>query len=177
MRKIHPAILVYVSAISATVAYSFFSKNISPMILMDVFMGIIFLVFGIAKVIDLKNFVYLYKKYDILAKKFTAYAYFYPFFELIIGAWFLLFGGSIILYLVTVIILFVNLASLYIVFVKKEDVMCVCLGSKCLFPFGKILVFENVFMILMVVYMLADLFFMQSMSSNVASPTQEHIHQ
>ena len=49
------------------------------------FMGITFLILSSLKLIDIKGFSAMFKQYDLLAKKSSAYATIYPFIELSSG--------------------------------------------------------------------------------------------
>lgn len=167
MKKIHPLILVYIFIILITFAYSSYLGMFDAMMLMDYFMGFIFLTFGVLKVFDIKNFATMYKKYDVLAKNFPEYSYFYPFIEIALGLWFVLSGSNLVVDVIALIILLVNFISLYKVFVKKDEMLCVCLGSKCLFPFGKILLSENILMLVMVINMLVKIIFATDVSMDM----------
>ena len=52
---------------------------------MRMFMGGFFVVFGMLKVLKLKDFAIAYKEYDIVAKHSSTYAHAYPFIELALG--------------------------------------------------------------------------------------------
>src|SRR5687767_6609245 len=49
---------------------------------MRILMAVFFLVFGLFKLLDLRGFATSYIGYDIIARRFTPYAYAYPFIEL-----------------------------------------------------------------------------------------------
>ena len=56
---------------------------------MNFFMGIYFEVFGLSKIIDLKNFPKSFAMYDPIASNFSFYGWAYPFVELALGVMFL----------------------------------------------------------------------------------------
>ena len=154
MKKIHPLFVAYVVIIALSLLVSSLTHSMDLMSLMDKFMGIAFLVFALLKIINLNDFIFDFKKYDFLAKRFPIYATLYPFVELLLGTWFLAYGSNLIILTIGLFLVLFNLVSLYGTFKKGENVLCVCLGKSMAFPFDKWLILENLFMLFMMIYMI-----------------------
>ena len=88
------------------------------------------------------------------AKKFPIYAVSYPFIETGVGFSFLFLGSNLTILTLALVVLLFNFVSLYGAFGKKDNVLCVCLGTRLAFPFDKWLILENIFMLTMVLYMI-----------------------
>ncbi len=69
------------------------------------FMGFFLVVFALLKVFNLSGFADGFQKYDLLARRFRAYALAYPFIELALGLGYLAFWRPATVYAATVIIL------------------------------------------------------------------------
>lgn len=175
MKKIHPLFIAYVVIIVLSLLIASSTGSMSPMVLMDKFMGVAFLVFALLKVINLKGFITDFKQYDFLAKRFPVYATLYPFVELFIGTWFLVFGSNLIILTIALFLVLFNLVTLYGSFKDGVSVLCVCLGKRLAFPFDKWLILENLFMLFMMVYMI--IMFLpggESMNHNIQSTPNGH---
>lgn len=131
-----------------------FTSGISLGLWMMDFMGIFFITFGLLKLYDLKGFVQGFKTYDIIAKRFTAFAYAFPFIEITLGAMYL--AGFMFLWqnITALIITSLGIYSAYAVIKKKEEVQCVCLGTFFNLPMTKVTLIENGTMFAMVLFML-----------------------
>lgn len=123
------------------------------MFMMD-FMGIFLIVFGAFKLLDLKGFVDGFEKYDIITKRWRGYGYLFPFIEIGLG----------VLYLVGFMFLWQNLAVLIITSIgvytayawigHEDDIRCVCLGTFVDLPMTWVTFYENLIMLLMVLFMM-----------------------
>lgn len=137
------------------------------MVWINVFMGIFFLVFSIFKLFNLKEFVTAFKRYDIIGKKFKIYNYIYPFIELVLGILFIGFGltintnwlsGSLIILpiivgLFTAILMIISAMGVIRVLLKKDTIMCACLGGVIKLPVTHITLFEDLLMAIMGIFM------------------------
>lgn len=157
MKKTHPLLLAYSLVLLVTGLLIIKTGDSSPMAVMNRFMGLSFVIFGLSKVFNLSAFIEDFRKYDFLAKRFASYAKAYPFVEVWIGLYFLFVGSNLIITTLTLIVLLFNLVSLYGTFKKGDSVLCVCLGRKLAFPFDRWLILENLFMLIMVGYMIVGL--------------------
>ena len=113
------------------------------------FMGIVFLVLSILKLIDLKGFANMFSQYDLIAAKSKAYPYIYPFIELALGIMFFL--EFQIMYAAGITVLVMSIGSIGVgknIF-GKNKVRCACLGAKIKIPLTRFTLIEDIVMFLM----------------------------
>ena len=113
------------------------------------FMGIVFLVLSILKLIDLKGFANMFSQYDLIAAKSKAYSYGYPFIELTLGIMFLL--EFQIMYAAGVTVLVMGVSSIGVgknIF-GKNKIRCACLGAKIKVPLTRFTLVEDIIMFFM----------------------------
>lgn len=130
----------------------FYGRNF--MEFMRLSMSLFFLIFGFLKVVNLKNFVESFKKYDAIANKILIYSHIYPFLEIFLGVLFL-FG--IYLTFASILTIFILLPTTYGIIKVMQNgnlVNCACLGGFFNIPIGPITIAENLIMILMAISML-----------------------
>ena len=111
---------------------------------MRVFMGVFFLVFAGFKLLDLKGFVMSYIGYDIIAKKFTAYAYAYPFIELALALGYF-FSAPYINYF-TILIMVVGSVGVGRELLRGSKIKCACLGTYVKLPLTTVSLVEDLAM-------------------------------
>lgn len=118
------------------------------------FMGAFFIVFSFFKFLDLKGFASSFRGYDVIARKFTAYAYSYPFIELFLGIGFILKWNLYLLNWITLI--FMSVSSLGVIesLIKKNKIQCACLGTVFNLPMSTVTLVEDLLMVAMAVYSL-----------------------
>lgn len=118
------------------------------------YMGIFFIIFSLAKMLDWKGFANAFSMYDILAKNSKAYAFAYPGIEFILGILYL--SGNYIVgaAIVTLFIMGVGAIGVGSKLLKKEKFVCACLGTKINLPLTKITLLEDVIMFTMAVILL-----------------------
>lgn len=92
-------------------------------------MGFFFLIFGMFKVLDLGMFAMGYREYDLIAKRFAAWGYVYPFVELALAAAYLAGLNQPWLHIVTLVFSVLIIIGVAIKLAKHEVVLCVCLGN------------------------------------------------
>jgi len=102
-----------------------------------------FLVFAGFKLIDLKGFAEGYSTYDLLAKRFFAYGYIYPFIELFFGLAMIIIINSQILLISEFLIMGFSGIGVVIKLIKKEKFQCVCLGTFLKVPLTKVTLVED----------------------------------
>jgi len=121
---------------------------------MRMFMSGFFLIFGVFKLIKLKGFVMAYKKYDILAKKSTIYAYAYPFIEIGLGVSFFFAFNLLLTNIITLIIMIIGSYGVWLKIREKEEIPCACLGVVFKLPMTKVTLFEDLLMAVMALMMI-----------------------
>lgn len=118
------------------------------------FMVGFFIVFAGFKLIDLKGFANGYFTYDILASRWFAYGYIYPFIELFFGiAMILIPQASWILWSEILVMGFSGIGVLNKI-LKREKFQCVCLGTFLKVPLTKITLIEDFGMALLALILL-----------------------
>jgi hypothetical protein len=116
---------------------------------MRIFMAVFFLVFALFKLADLRGFANSYMGYDIIAKKFSSYAYIYPFIELFLAAGYLL-NVSWINW-ITLIFMLVGAFGVGRELLRKSNIKCACLGSYVKLPLTTVSLIEDLAMAAMAV--------------------------
>ncbi len=120
--------------------------------IMMAFMGRWFIVFSALKLYNLSWFVDGFVSYDIVAKRWRAYAWLYPFVELVLGLCFLFGFIPLIASIVTLVIMIVGTIGVWKALGRK--IQCVCIGTFFSLPLTKVTVVENLFMAAMAVVMI-----------------------
>lgn len=118
------------------------------------FMGIYFIVFSFFKIINLKGFAEAYSTYDIIAKRFTAYAYAYPFVELILGIFYLMRFQLFVVNVATLFLMVISSIGVAYELAQKKEIMCACLGVVFKIPMTYVTLTEDLIMGIMALLML-----------------------
>ena len=125
---------------------------------MNFFMGIYFIVFGLSKIIDLKNFPRSFAMYDPIASHFSFYGWIYPFVELVLGAMFIAQFFPFIAIVSTIILLSITTFGVIKVLMSDTEIECACLGTWMKLPMTKATFIENFVMLFMAAWMLPEFF-------------------
>jgi len=116
---------------------------------MSIYMGIVFIIFSLAKMPDWKGFVNAFSEYDILAKRVKFYGWVYPGMEFILGILFLTNQFILIAAWVTVFIMVVGVIGVAKNLLSKNQVKCACLGTTINVPLTRVTLLENILMFIM----------------------------
>ena len=121
---------------------------------MHYFMGVFLLMFSTLKIFHLEKFANGFEMYDILAKRSRAYAYIYPFVELLLGLLYLSFILPILTYVLTAVIL--TFGSIGVIQALKSglDIHCPCMGSILDVPLSTVTLTEDIGMTVMALILL-----------------------
>lgn len=114
-----------------------FSKTISY------FMIGFFLTFAGFKLMDLQGFAQGYYTYDLLAKRWFAYGYMYPFLELFFGLAMILTSQAKWLLWTEFLVMAFSGLGVVLKLIKKEQFQCACLGTFLKVPLTKITLIED----------------------------------
>lgn len=125
---------------------------------MNFFMGIYFIVFGLSKIIDLKNFPKSFAMYDPIASNFSFYGWAYPFVELALGVMFIAQFFPFIAIVSTIILLSITTFGVTKVLISDSEIECACLGTWMKLPMTKATFIENFIMLFMAAWMLPEFF-------------------
>ncbi len=122
--------------------------------IMSTFMGLSFLMLGFAKFLDYENAVETFTRYDLVAQKVKAYAYFYPFIELGLGASYLFGFWPSGRNWVALAVLSVGTYGIKKMLAQPGHIECACLGKLIKLPLSKISYYEDMVMAIMAAVML-----------------------
>lgn len=125
------------------------SRHFDLEVFMTNFMAGFFLIFSFFKMLDLKGFAASYSLYDIIAKRFYAYGYIYPFIELSFGLLYLLFANSIYLNVFVCLIMLISSIGVIKARLSKQLFTCACVGTFLKVPLGNITIIEDITMVFM----------------------------
>jgi len=121
---------------------------------MAIFMGGFFLVFSFFKFLDIEGFVNSYRGYDLLARRWNAYGYVYPFLELGLGIGWCTSGHSTEVAAATVGIMGFSAIGVIQAVAKKQTIQCACLGTVFNLPMTTVTIVEDLLMVGMALWML-----------------------
>lgn len=149
----YPLIVIFTLIIFITLASQYYQGwNLKSA--MRIFMGSFFLIFGLFKIINLRGFAQAYSMYDLLAKKYFAYGYVYPFLEVALGFSYLYNWYSTATNVVTFVLMVVNAAGVFNELRKGHQIICGCLGSVFKIPMTYVTLTEDLLMAFMALVML-----------------------
>lgn len=161
MLSLFQSSLVLISIFTGILILSFFYTKYNKKVnfkkeLLRNFMGFIFIIFGLLKLYDLKKFVNIFSKYDIISKKIRFYPFLYPFLEILIGL--LLIKNIKVkkINIIIVILMLISILSVLFSFKKGQDLRCGCLGSFFHIPLSYVTLSENIIMLIMSIPMLKE---------------------
>lgn len=118
------------------------------------FMGVFFVVFAGFKFIGYEMFTMMFPSYDLLAMRYKAYAYVYPFIELGLGIMYIADVVPVPRDLFTIAIMAIGGAGVQAERRKRRMFRCACLGNIIKLPLSTVSLAEDVGMGLMAVVML-----------------------
>jgi len=108
------------------------------------------------KLRDVESFSTMFLNYDLLARRWVAYGYFYPFAE---GAAGVLMIAGVLMWISIPLALFIGtvgaVSVIYAVYIQKRELKCACVGGDSNVPLGFVSLTENLAMFGMGVWMLA----------------------
>lgn len=118
------------------------------------FIAISMCLLGIQKLQDVESFSTMFLNYDLLARRYVRYGYFYPFAETIAGV---LMIGGVLTWLSVPLALFIGTVGAVSVFkavyIEKRELKCACVGGSSRVPLGFISLTENLMMVAMGLWM------------------------
>lgn len=121
---------------------------------MRLFMGVFLVVFAAFKFAGYKMFTMMFAGYDLVAKRYKAYAHIYPFIELALGIMFL--AGAFELFSSAALFVVMSVASTGVfqeIYHRRSGIYCACLGNIIKLPLSTVSLVENVTMAVMAIFM------------------------
>jgi copper chaperone CopZ len=154
-----PVFLIFGYITIVTLLIQFARGSFNPENWMEDFMAGFFLVFSFFKMLDVPGFAASYRSYDIVAKRFSAYGYIYPFIELSLGILYLTHYNPILTNSVTFAVMTVSTIGVVQSLVRKTKFQCACLGTVFNLPMSTVTLIEDILMVVMSGFMLAEMLF------------------
>jgi len=136
------AVIAFIFALSL-VAMLFQSETFDLRRLLLNFMTGFFLIFGAAKLLDLRGFADGYTQYDILAHVWRPYGYIYPFIEFGLGTVMLFGFHPDWLLLFEFLLMTFSGAGVTLKLLRREQFTCVCLGTFLKVPLTYVTLVED----------------------------------
>lgn len=152
-----PLLLVLLYLVGLTGAMELAAGAFDPMRAMAHFMGGFFVVFSFFKLLDVRAFADAYSSYDIVAAKWFAYGYLYPFIELGLGVAYLTNIAPLATNAVTLVVMSVSAVGVVKTLLAGRKIRCACLGTVFNLPMSKITLIEDGLMAVMAAVMLVML--------------------
>jgi len=150
-----PLITVFSYILGLTFILSFKTNSINDILeIMENFMGVWFIIFSLFKLINLKGFADGYSMYDIVAKRWFSWGYFYPFLELAFGVAYLILKSSLYLNILVLLTTVVSALGVFNNIRNGSKFQCSCLGTVLKIPLTKISLYENLLMAVMALTMI-----------------------
>jgi hypothetical protein len=138
--------LIFVSALVASALKLSYGPGVHPVRWMHGFMGFFLVAFALLKLFDLRGFADGFQMYDLLARRFRAYALVYPFIELALGLGYLAFWRPTTVYLATFVVLGFGALGVISALRRGLDVNCACMGTSLKVPLSTVALVEDVSM-------------------------------
>jgi glutaredoxin len=130
--------------------------SLVTMATLEWFMALSVAILAIQKLQDIESFSTMFLNYDLLAQRWLRYAYIYPFGEALVAIA-MLAGAGALLWLAAPIALFIGTVGAVSVFkavyIDKRELKCACVGGASRVPLGFVSLTENLFMVVMGLWM------------------------
>ena len=157
LKTYKPILLIFAFIIGTTILTEVATETFNWHKWMSYFMAGFFLVFSFFKLLDLKGFAESYIMYDVIAKKWNGWGYFYAFIELALGIAFLIMFNPIITNGVTFVVMSVSIVGVLQSVLNKRKIKCACLGAVFNLPMSTVTIIEDALMIGMSAIMIVTL--------------------
>lgn len=150
-----PVIAIFATSllIGAAVSWALF-ESVWTLRTLELFIATAMCLLGVQKLQDVESFSTMFLNYDLLARRWVPYGYFYPFGETLAGV--LMIAGTLI-WLAAPVALFIGTVGAVSVFravyVEKRELKCACVGGNSNVPLGFVSLTENLIMMLMGIWM------------------------
>jgi copper chaperone CopZ len=144
-----PILFIFAYILGITLLIQIKNETFDPMEAMRHFMAGFFLVFSFFKMLNLKGFAESYVMYDVLAKRFSAWAYIYAFVELGLGIAYLCDLNAYATNLITLVVMTISIIGVLQSVLNKKKIQCACLGAVFNLPMSTVTIIEDALMIIM----------------------------
>lgn len=148
------AVFAIAAGLALAVSFAIFGSPITARSL-EWFVSFAMALLAMLKLQDVDRFATMFLGYDLLARRWVPYAYFYPFGEALAG---ILMSARALEWLSIPIALFIGtigaVSVFYAVYVQKRELKCACVGGSGRVPLGFVSLTENLVMVVMALWML-----------------------
>ena len=148
LNTFYPLILILCYITVPNILY-YYTNNIHILRAMDIWMGLLYLVFSFFKLLNINGFITSFTKYDIFTRVIPIYAYLYPFIEIGLSYLYLSNRYIDIANIITVSVFSENIISVLYSIYNKQKLHCACLGSVLNVPLSTVTIIEDLLMISM----------------------------
>ena len=114
---------------------------------MSIFMALFFLSFSFFKFLDLKSFAESYMMYDIVAQRWKAYGFIYPFIEFALGIAYLIQYNPVITNVIAILVMGISSIGVIRSVLIKQKIKCACLGAVFNLPMSTVTIVEDTMMV------------------------------
>lgn len=153
IKKFLPLIVIFSSILLFTIIATYL-HGFSLEFAMRMMMGSFFAIFGVFKVFNLRAFADAYATYDIIAMRSRAYAFTYPFLELMLAVLYLSNTGSVYRDIFTFLLMAISSVGVIQKLHLKEEIPCACLGMVFKIPMTWVTLIEDLLMAVEAVIMI-----------------------
>jgi copper chaperone CopZ len=121
---------------------------------MNDFMGLFFVAFAFFKLLDLSGFASSFAGYDVIARRWGAYGYLYPFIELALGVGYLSCWQPLAVNIATLVVTVIGSAGVLRALLARRAIRCACLGTVFNLPMTTVSLAEDAGMAVMAAVMI-----------------------
>lgn len=150
------AVFTIAAALALAVSHAAFGTLLT-MRAAEWFIAFSMAILAMLKLQDVERFQTMFLNYDLLARRWVPYGYIYPFAEATAGV---LMAARALDWLSISLALFIGtvggVSVFYAVYVQKRELKCACVGGSSKVPLGFVSLTENVMMVAMALWMLAN---------------------
>ena len=144
-----PIFLIFGYVLTVSLIAGFSGAEFEYDLAMRVFMAGFFLVFSFFKMLDLDGFADSYTMYDVIARKFTPWAYIYAFIELGLGLAYATNFAPMLTNAATLVVMTISILGVLQSVLNKRAIQCACLGAVFNLPMSTVTIIEDGLMIAM----------------------------
>lgn len=155
-----PVVVIFATALAMAVAAGWVAfETVVNIRLLEWFIAFSMCFLAVQKLKDVEGFSTMFLNYDLLARRWVPYGYFYPYAE---GAAGVLMIAGVLIWIAAPVALFIGTVGAVSVFkavyVDKRELTCACVGGNSNVPLGFVSLTENLMMMAMGIWMLARSF-------------------
>jgi len=150
-----PVVAIFSMALLMALAVSWYAiGSVLTIRAFEWFIAMSMCLLAVQKLQDVESFSTMFLNYDLLARRWVRYGYFYPFGEALAGI--LMIAGALV-WVAAPVALFIGTVGAISVFkavyIDKRELKCACVGGSSKVPLGFVSLTENLMMIAMAVWM------------------------